>query len=184
MDFLVRKTQCIRYFHVKLFNLIFGKTRRAVRLALLQGLKPSEIAWAVSCGVIVGVFPIYGTTMLLLALVGFVKKWNHVLLQAANWMVSPLKPLLILPHIRLGEWIFSPEQPFQLSLAEFTRRFQEAPLDTLGDFSMTFVHAIAAWGIHAPVSLLLVYLITRMILTRFPADLSTREHPEPEGSLT
>jgi len=172
----------IRYFSMNIFNLIFEKTRRAVSQAFRQGSSRNEIAWALSFGIIVGIFPVYGATMPLLALIGCLKKWNHLLLQTANWMVSPLKPLMILPHIRLGEWLLHAGNPFELGLAEFTLRFREAPLETLGAFSMTFLHAMLAWLLHAPFSLLLVYLLARMLLSRTSLDSVNPEAPEPDGT--
>ncbi len=170
---------------MKLFKYIFGNSARAVSLALRQGLSPSEIAWSLAFGVIVGIFPIYGVTTSMLGLLGHAKKWNHLLLQSANWLVLPLKLLLILPHIRLGEFLLRAANPFHLSLSEFTLRFQEAPMDTLRAFAMTFLHAAFAWLAHAPFSILLVYLLARMLLPRTPPEAYRPEAhhpgaPEPE----
>ncbi len=129
---------------------IVQKVKETVTGALKQGWTPDEVCWSTAWGWTVGLFPIYGVTTVTLGVVGMVWKLNHSILQAFNYLVSPLKVALIIPYIRLGEWMFRTENPFRLSLAEFIRRFQAAPMETLGEFAMTFVHAIAGWAITVP----------------------------------
>lgn len=102
--------------------------------------------------------------MAALALIGMAFKLNHTVLQGFNYLVSPLKWALILPSVRLGEWILQSENPFRLSLSEFSDRFRAAPAATVAEFGMTFVHAIVGWIFVAPFMLFFVYVLMRYLL--------------------
>lgn len=154
----------------------FGKVKDAVVGALRQGWTPRVVAWSVAWAATIGVFPIYGVTTITLGAVGYVWKLNHPILQIVNYAISPVKVLLIFPYIRLGELLFQVENPFNLSLTEFTIRFKDAPVATLGEYAMTFVHAIAGWAITVPVWLVCTYIVTRLILkTGESAQLAIQE---------
>ena len=118
--------------------------------ALRQGWTPESVCRASAWGVTVGVFPIYGVTTAMLGVIGWLGKMNHAVLQAFNYLVAPVKLAMIIPSIRLGEFLFRESDPFLLSISEFTQRFQASPWETFTRFSMTFVHAIAGWGVMLP----------------------------------
>jgi hypothetical protein len=136
---------------------LFSKLKETVFGALRQGWSADAICWSAAWGWTVGVFPIYGVTTVALGALGHLWKLNHSILQAFNYLVSPLKVALILPYVRLGEWMFRTEQPFVLSLSEFTLRFKAAPSATLQEFGMTFVHAICGWVVTVPLWMLVVF---------------------------
>lgn len=143
---------------------VFQKIKLTITRAMKQGWTPEQVCWSTAWGWTIGLFPIYGVTTLTLGVVGMIWKLNHSILQAFNYLVSPLKVLLIIPYIRLGEWMFQIQNPFQLSIPEFTRRFQAAPGETLSEFAMTFVHAIAGWAVAAPLWMAVMFLTMRLIL--------------------
>lgn len=133
---------------------------RLVVRALKQGWGPEGICNAAAWGVTIGIFPIYGVTTASLGAVGWIGKLNHALLQAFNYLVGPTKLALIFPFIRFGEFLWREKDPFQLSLTEFSARFQLAPMETVSRFSTTFVHAISGWLVVAP----LVYIMTHFLM--------------------
>jgi hypothetical protein len=137
--------------------------KRLLLQALKQGWSVEGLSWATAWGFTVGIFPIYGVTTGTLAVIGWIGKLNHAVLQGFNYMVAPLKVMLILPYIAMGEILWMPDTRFTLSLSEFTRRFQEDPLITLQQFGMTFVHAVSAWLITFPFLMFGVYGITRFL---------------------
>ncbi|MDF3129200.1 DUF2062 domain-containing protein [Kiritimatiellaeota bacterium B1221] len=143
----------------------FRKIKNTVVGALKQGWSASAVCWSSAWGLTIGLFPIYGVTTATLGLIGLVWKLNHAIMQAFNYLISPLKFILIIPYIRLGEWVFQTDKPFRLSLPEFTRQFKASPLETLSEFAMTFVHAICGWALSAPVWMLVTYF-TMMILLK------------------
>ncbi len=140
------------------------KLEAVVVQALRQGWSREGVARASAWGVAVGVFPIYGVTTAALGVIGILGRLNHAVMQAFNYLVSPLKFMLIIPYIRLGEFIFREENPFRLSIPEFTARFQAEPMETLARFSMTFVHAISAWAVTFPLWMVCVYFLMNTLI--------------------
>ncbi len=151
--------------------------KRLLLMALKQGWSAEGLSWAAAWGIAVGLFPIYGVTTASLAVIGWAGRLNHAVLQGFNYLVSPLKIMLILPYIALGEVLFSADKRFSLSLSEFTLRFQEDPLATLQQFAMTFIHAVTAWLVTFPLLLFGVYGITRLV---FYVHERARYTPSPE----
>jgi len=147
-----------------MFVKIFGRVKATVLRALKQGWSRERISWSVAWGITWGVFPIYGVTTLALGGIGLVWKLNHPVMQSLNYLLGPVKLLLIIPFIRLGEALFRPEHAFTLGIPEFTLRFKDAPSQTLSEFAATFLHAIAGWMVVVPILLTAAFLLTRMIL--------------------
>jgi len=145
-------------------NRLFAMISTKVGRALKQGWTPEAVCWSAAWGCTIGVFPIYGVTTITLALIGSIWKLNHSLLQAFNYLIAPLKLLLIIPYIRLGEFIFHAQNPFTLSISEFTLRFQEAPMATVGEFAMTFLHAVVGWLLTLPLWVLGVYFASSILM--------------------
>lgn len=143
---------------------LFRKLRNILIRALKQGWSPAAVCWSSAWGMTIGLFPIYGVTTAALGLIGLVWKLNHAVMQAFNYLASPLKFLLIIPYIRLGEWMFQTDTPFQLSIPEFTRHFHAAPLETLQEFAMTFLHAICGWLLSVPFWMAAIYFTMHFIL--------------------
>jgi len=137
--------------------------KRLLLHALRQGWSVEGLSWAAAWGVTVGIFPIYGVTTGTLAGIGWVGKLNHAVMQGFNYLVAPLKVMLILPYIALGETLLFAEKRFSLSLSEFTIRFQQDPFATLQQFGMSFVHAVAGWLVTFPLLLFGVYGVIRFL---------------------
>ena len=152
---------------------LFKKIKETIVNALKQGWSPSEVCWSGAWGLTIGLFPIYGVTTAALGVIGLIWKLNHAIMQAFNYLISPLKFLLIIPYIRLGEWLFQTDTPFALSLSEFTSRFKAAPGETLGEFAMTFVHAICGWVVTVPLWMAFTYFSLYSLIKMGDA---TRKH--------
>lgn len=143
---------------------ILGKVKQAVLNALRQGWSPDAVAWSVAWGFTWAVFPIYGVTTITLVLVGYIWKLNHPIMISLVYLLGPLKLLMIIPYIRLGEFLFRTDTPFSLSIPEFTLKFKDAPWQTLSDFAATFLHAIVGWAVTVPFLLGGAYVVSRMLL--------------------
>jgi uncharacterized protein (DUF2062 family) len=154
---------------------IYQKLRATVLNALKQGWSADAVCWSGAWGLTIGLFPIYGVTTATLGLIGLIWKLNHAIMQAFNYLASPLKFLLIIPYIRLGEWLFQTDTPFALSIAEFSGHFKQAPMETLGEFAMTFVHAICGWLVTVPLWMAFTYFTLHLLIKMGAA---TRKQPQ------
>lgn len=123
-----------------------------------QGLSPAGLAWALAVGLGLGTFPVLGTTTLLCVGVGLVFRMNHPALQTANYVAYPLQIALLVPEVRLGEWILGvPRVP--LSLGDLVASVRMDPLRTLSAFGATLGHACLGWLILVPALVLGMALV-------------------------
>lgn len=135
-----------------------GRIKETAYKLLRQGFTPERIAAGIALGLGMGIFPIYGpVTLLTLGLAAFLKL-NPPLVVAGVYAMSFVKPVLIIPFLKLGEWIFRAD-PMPISLKELSLRFADSPLPTLQEFAWSFVHAVAGWMVVAPFFFILTYFL-------------------------
>ena len=143
---------------------------------LRQGLTPEKLALALAFGVATGLFPVIGaTTILGLATAGTLRL-NLPALQLANWVAYPAQIAMILPLVRLGEWLAgAPPVPF--SIPEVVASTTSDPLGALGRYGMTGVHGVLGWLVILPILVLVVY---RLLLPAL-RGVQVRVRPWPPG---
>ena len=123
---------------------------------LTQGVTPQKISLTIALGITLAMFPILGSTTLLCAVVAFRLKLNQPVIQLVNWLAYPLQLALLLPFVRIGEWLLrAPRVSF--SIPELFRKFHESPANFFREFGMTGLHGIIAWLLIAPVLAALIY---------------------------
>ena len=147
------------------------KCRRPVREALQQGLTPEKLALSVVAGATLGVFPIPGTTTLLCSLAAVRLRLNLPVIQIANYVVSPVQLLLMIPFLNTGATLF--QMPaLSLSPAEIVAAFQVAPWQMVLRFWQAMLGAVVVWvlicvPIVCMISALLPLLIRSVALQGF-----------------
>src|SRR5580698_10967930 len=73
---------------------------------LSSGLQPRQLAFTLALGFAIGCIPLLGVTTAICALLALVLKLNMPAIQAANWVAMPLQLVLLIPFLRLGQWLF------------------------------------------------------------------------------
>ena len=151
---------------------------------LTQGITPEKIALTIAVGSTLALFPILGTTTLLCLLVGIVLRLNQPIIQAVNYLCTPIHLPLIWWMVRTGEWLFGePHRPFRMRL--LANLLWEDPVQFLRVFGVTGLHAIVVWAILAPFWALLIYHIMLPLLREMARVRVTvvPKHPaEPPGT--
>ena len=132
------------------------KLKQIIREYLAKGLSQKRIAVAIAVGLSLGIFPIYGPMSLLCIGLGWATGLNAPILLAGVYAMTFAKPLLILPFLKIGEWVFQAD-PMGVSLVELTRRFSMSPGGTLAEFAWSFVHAMVGWLVTLPLLLPFLY---------------------------
>lgn len=123
---------------------------------LTQGVTPQKVALTIALGVNLAMFPILGSTTLLCAAGAFWLKLNQPIIQLVNWLAYPLQFAMLLPFVRIGEWLLrAPRVSF--SIPQLLQKFHDAPGNFLREFGMTGVHGIIAWLLIAPILTVLIY---------------------------
>ena len=118
---------------------------------LTQGVTPDKIAATLAVSTAISLFPIFGLTTLLNVLVGLKLRMNQPLLQAINYLLTPLHLIMIFVYVRIGERIWGVQEA-AFTLGELVSTFHEKPIgEFLQRFGWTGIHAITAWAISVPV---------------------------------
>ncbi|MDB4500725.1 DUF2062 domain-containing protein [Akkermansiaceae bacterium] len=132
---------------------------------LTQGISPEKLGWTIAAGIVIGIFPIMGTTTIICFFAAWLFKLNQPIIQVACHAVYALHLGLILVFIRTGQWIFGAE-PISLSIRQFIKQFMDDPLKFTQDFGVAALQGIAAWAVIAPVLIILIKAISTPILER------------------
>ena len=144
---------------------MYNRLIKVIRAQLVQGISLSDCAQAIALAITIGLFPILGFSTLLITAIAYFRRLNQPIAQAFNWICGPIKLALIIPFIRVGEFLFGAD-PFVLKLGELSRQFYENSWATLSEFAWTFLHAIAGWAFCAPIIYLVVYTISKLVIFR------------------
>lgn len=136
-----------------------------IRDQLTRGITPDKIAWTISLGLVLGIFPIMGTTSLLCFVLGYGFKLNQPILHLFKTLTYPLHLALILVFIRCGQLI-NGSQPIPLSIPQLLARFKESPLQFASDFGLAALHGVEAWLIAAIILVPLIHVITLPLLKK------------------
>jgi uncharacterized protein (DUF2062 family) len=150
--------------------------RRFLRplLALLrQGVAPDRLALCVAIGIVVGNIPILGVSTALCTAIALIFRLNLPAIQIAQWAMAPTQLLLIVPFVRLGEWLARvPPQPVSIKagLALMAQGVGHAVV-VLWDL---IVHATFAWVLIAPPAIFLLYKCLTPVFARVAAQIAAR----------
>jgi uncharacterized protein (DUF2062 family) len=146
---------------------------------LRQGIAPDRLALSVAIGIVVGNVPILGISTLLCTAIALGFRLNLPAIQAAQAAMAPTQILLIIPFVRLGEWLLgAPRQAVSVKagLALLGQGVGHAVV-VLWD---AIVHAGIAWCLVAPAAIFLIYRLLKPFFERAGRQVSTLqrvEHP-------
>lgn len=137
-----------------------------LRTQLTQGVTPDRLALTFAVGTACSLLPFFGLTTLFNLVVGLRLRLNQPILQAVNYLLSPVQLALILVYVRAGEWIWRAD-PVPLSIPTLVAAFRADPWAFLEGFGLTGVHAATAWLLSVPVIVAALYYPLRPALRRF-----------------
>ena len=144
---------------------IHGKVIIPVTRLLRQGITPEKISLSIAWGVVIGIFPVVGTTTLLCAIVAIVLRLNLPIIQLANWLVYPLQIALLPPFFFIGAYVFG-SGPLTHDAQELIFLFQSDLVNALVLLWDVLLQAIIVWLVMSPFVILCVFFILRPVLKR------------------
>lgn len=144
------------------------RVRELAMAQLRQGITPQKIALTVALGLVIGVFPVLGTTTALCLLIGVLLKLNQPVVQLASWLAWPVQIPAIYFFVRAGEWL-TRTPATSISVSAMLLAFKASPLRFLQQFGMMGLRAMLAWALIAPPLAALLYLLTLAPLRRMAA---------------
>ena len=146
---------------------------------LKHGISPDRLALCVAIGIVVGNVPILGISTILCTLIALLFRLNLPAMQLVQAAMAPTQLLLIIPYVRLGEWILRvPPQPLSIKagLALMAQGIGSAVV-ALWD---AILHAGFAFLLVGPIATFALYRILRPVFVHAaarsglsPADAAT-----------
>ncbi|MDE3197568.1 MAG: DUF2062 domain-containing protein, partial [Acidobacteriota bacterium] len=133
----------------------FGRASRVIKGLLSQGITPEKISLAIALAVVIGVFPVLGTTTALCAAAAMIFGLNPAAMQLVGWLVYPAQLALLVPMMRLGSLLFGlrPVPP----LSELLHLMRADLWGAVKVFWPSTLSAVGAWLIASPVAVALIY---------------------------
>ncbi|MGC1186113.1 MAG: DUF2062 domain-containing protein [Candidatus Acidiferrales bacterium] len=142
--------------------------RRLVQplLQLLRvGITPEKIALSLAFGLVLGTFPVLGSTTILCTLAVFIFGLNFPTIQIVNYFVYPLQLVLLVPLLRAGRILFrAPRLPFKL--ADIVAMIHVSPKGAIRVLWVATLHAMVAWLVVAVPMILILNAALRPAVRR------------------
>jgi hypothetical protein len=129
------------------------------------GIAPRQLAFTLALGFAIGCIPLLGVTTGICALIAILLRLNMPAIQAANWIAMPLQLVLLIPFLRLGQWMFS-AHGISFSRKELMASMESAPWHVASQMGTMFGHALFAWSLMAAPALLLMTLLLTPLMRR------------------
>ena len=130
---------------------------------LTQGITPEKIALSLAFGIVLGSFPVLGSTTVLCAAAALIFQLNLPAIQLVNYLIYPVQLFLLVPFIRMGERLFR-VAPLRLSLTQILTMVHADLRHAVATLWLAEVHAMSAWLlISLPAILLIYFLLSRAL---------------------
>src|SRR5580704_17687819 len=133
-------------------------------LALLRaGLAPRQLALCIAIAIVVGNIPILGVSTILCTVIALIFRLNLLAIQLVQAAMAPTQLLLIIPFVRLGEWMLR-VQPQIVSIEGTFALLSLGIWQAVVLLRDAIFHAAFAWCVIAP---LCIYLLQRLLTPVF-----------------
>jgi len=136
---------------------------------LTQGITPDKIALSVAVGIVLGIFPVLGSTTILCAAAALIFQLNLPAIQVVNYLIYPLQLFLLVPFIRMGEKLFR-IAPLQLSLTQILAMVRSDLPHAISTLWLAEVHAMWAWLLIGSPAIFLIYFLLSWALRQVAAS--------------
>jgi uncharacterized protein (DUF2062 family) len=137
---------------------------------LRQGISPQRLALCVALGVVVGNIPILGVSTLLCAAIALAFRLNLPAIQIVQAAMAPTQVLLIIPFVRLGEWILRvPPEP--VSIKQGMALLAQGAGHAIAVLWDALLHAGLAWILVAPLAVYCIYKLLTPVFVRAAAKI-------------
>ncbi len=128
-----------------------------------QGLTPNELSQSIIVSGLISTIPILGVSTFMITTVSLKSKLNLPVMIALSYLMWPVQILLIIPFIRIGEFIFS-VSPNHHSVEEIISSFQSSFFGTLNRLSFELLCGLGGWLLTAVPIAVGIYLVSLLFL--------------------
>jgi len=137
---------------------------------LTQGVAPERLALSVAVGIVVGNVPILGLSTVLCVAIALLFELNLVAIQIAQAAMAPTQLLLLIPFVRLGDWLLR-APPQALSLHADPALIAGGVGHAIAVLWRAMLHGALAWLLVAPEAIFLLHKALTPVFERAAAAL-------------
>jgi uncharacterized protein (DUF2062 family) len=146
------------------FKKLFTKVKKIIIDQMKKGASPEKLTQSVLGGILIGIFPILGTTMTMAAVSASIWKLNHIVIQTVNYLLYPVQIIMIPVYIKAVSLMFDVGHvPLRPDL--IMKQFTNSPKLFLKQYTLIGLYAIILWAFLSIVLYLVLYpIILKVIL--------------------
>jgi uncharacterized protein (DUF2062 family) len=132
---------------------------------LRQGISPQKIALTIALGIVLGITPALGTTVVLCTVAAIVFRLNLPVIQLVNGLVYPLQLILLIPFYRMGAWMFGADVS-TISLHGVVTLIRSGMWQAIRTLWVVTLHALAAWLLLGAAASGILYIVLIPVMRR------------------
>ncbi|HWS60838.1 MAG TPA: DUF2062 domain-containing protein [Flavobacterium sp.] len=142
---------------------VFYKVKDKSTALLKQGLTPKELSQSLIVSGLLSTIPILGVSTFMITTVSLKQKLNLPIMISFSYLLWPVQILLIIPFIRVGEFIFSVPQNHH-TIERIINSFQTSFFQTLSLLTFELLCGLGGWLLTAVPLAAGIYWISLLFL--------------------
>jgi len=142
---------------------VFYKVKDKSTALLKQGLTPKELSQSLIVSGLISTIPILGVSTFMITTVSLKQKLNLPIMISFSYLLWPVQILLIIPFIRVGEFIFSVPQNHH-TVERIINSFQTSFFQTLSLLTFELLCGLGGWLLTAVPLAAGIYWISLLFL--------------------
>ncbi len=127
---------------------VLNKVKAKTTALFKQGLSPKELSQSLIVSGLISTIPILGVSTFMITTVSLKRKLNLPVMISLSYLMWPVQILLIIPFIRVGEFIFSVPRNHHTA-EEIISSFQNSFFQTLSQLSFELLCGLGGWFLTA-----------------------------------
>ena len=136
---------------------------------LRQGISPRRLALSTAIAIVVGNIPVLGVSTILCTFIALIFRLNLPAIQLVQAAMAPSQVLLLIPFVRLGEWMLhAPSEAVSLKAA--LALVSSGVWHAIVVLKEAIFHALFAWALLAPLCTYLIYRLLTPVFVRTAAQ--------------
>ena len=140
-----------------------NKVKDKTTALLKQGLTPKELSQSIIVSGLISTIPILGVSTFMITTVSFKRKLNLPVMIALSYLMWPVQIMLIIPFIRVGEFIFSVPRNHH-TVEEIITSFQNSFFQTLSQLFFELLCGLGGWLLTAVPISIVIYWVSLLFL--------------------
>ena len=141
----------------------FNTLKEKIVALFKQGLTAKELCESIIVSGLLSIIPILGVSTFMITTISVKRKLNLPIMIALSYLMWPVQILLIIPFIRVGEFIFS-APPNHHTVDEIISSFQSGFFKTLSQLSFELLCGLGGWFLTAVPASIGIYWVSLMFL--------------------